>query len=278
MHPAVTHRGGVNNIMNKLTLKLIIWHVVVLILALMFWSYGSRLSSEVLFGKGFDAIAVLYLVLLLTVVVMGIALFQKKVWALTSCGIIGAIYFFQFGFTPLNLLGVGILLLLGLYSSVNSGAEISQRTKINMRRIIQHGSSPVILGLFVLVSFAVYQSPFAEELGKSERLPSASQNFIRSIVEQTVGRQVKTNNEREKQNIISQITGETFGEINTFMKPYFQYAPPLLAFGLFLILWGLSWIFIWMSVLLGMLIFLILKKTGIIRIEERDVKAEVLVV
>jgi len=50
-----------------------------------------------------------------------------------------------------------------------------------------------------------------------------------------------------------------------------------LAFGLFLILWGLSWIFIWLSVLLGMLIFWILKKTKVVSIEERDIKAEVLI-
>src|SRR3990167_9725449 len=145
-----------------------------------------------------------------------------------------------------------------------------------MRRVVQTGAWPVITGLFILISFAVYQSPFAEELEKSEKLPSASQNFIRSIVEQTVGRQVQTNNEAEKQNIITQISKETFGEINTFLKPYFQYAPPLLAFGLFLILWGLSWIFIWLSVLLGIFVFLILKKTDMVMIEERDVKAEML--
>lgn len=263
--------------MNK-NYKLIIWHVAVLVLALMFWGYGSQLSVEVVSGNSFNGSAVLYLVLLLTAVVIGIALFQKKVWALTLTGVVGLIYLFQFGFTPLNLLGVGIFLLLGLYSSVNSGVEISQRTKINMRRIIQHGSLPIILGLFILISFAVYQSPFAGELEKAERLPSASQNFIRAIVEQTVGRQIPTNNESEKQNIITQITNETFGEINTFLKPYFRYAPPLLSFGLFLILWGLSWIFIWLSVLLGMLVFWILKKTGVVKIEERDVKAEVLVI
>lgn len=264
--------------MNKLTLKLIIWHGVVLILALMFWGYGSHISSDALFGKSFDGMAALYLVFLLTVVVMGIALFQKKIWALTLSWIVGVIYLFQFGFTGLNLLGIGIFLLLGLYSSVNSGAEISQRTKINIRRIVQSGAWPVTMGLFILISFAVYQSPFAGELEKSERLPSASQNFIRSVVEQTVGRQIETNNEVEKQNIITQITNETFGEINTFLKPYFQFAPPLLAFGLFLILWGLSWFFIQLSVLVGMLIFWILKKTKMVRIEEKDVKAEVLVV
>jgi len=247
-------------------------------LSLVFWGYGSRLSSEVISAKSFDGMAVLYLVLLLTAVVMGIALFRKKVWALTLSGVVGLVYLLQFGFTQLNLLGVGIFLLFGLYSLTNSRTEIGQRTKINIRRIIQVGAWPVIMGLFVLVSFAVYQSPFAEELSRSEKLPSASQSFIRSIVEQIVGRQVQTDNETEKQNIITQITNETFGEINTFLKPYFQYAPPLLAFGLFLILWGLSWIFVWLSALLGMLIFWVLKKTKVVKIEERDVKAEVLVV
>jgi len=264
--------------MNKLTIKLIIWHGVVAVLAWMFWNYGSHVSSDVLYGTSFDGLAVLYLVLLLTAVVMGIALFQKKLWVLTLSGVVGVMYLFTFGFTGLNLLGAGIFLLFGLYSSSNSRSEINQRTKINMRRIIQAGAWPVITGLFILISFAVYQSPFAEELEKSEKLPSASQNFIRSIVEQTVGRQVQTNNEAEKQNIITQISKETFGEINTFLKPYFQYAPPLLAFGLFLILWGLSWIFIWLSVLLGIFVFLILKKTDMVMIEERDVKAEMLVI
>lgn len=264
--------------MNRFKLKLIIWHAVVLVLTLMFWGYGSRVSVSVLSGTSFDGFVVLYLVLLLSAVVMGMALFQRKIWALTLTGVVGVIYLFQFGFTALNLLGVGIFLLLGLHSLANSGAEINQRTKINIRRIAQSGALPIILGLFILISFAVYQSPFAEELEKAEKLPSASQNFIRSIVEQTVGKQVQGVGSVEKQNIITQITNETFGEINTFLKPYFQYAPPLLAFGLFLILWGLSWIFVWLSVLLGILIFWILKKTNFIKIEKRNVEAEELVI
>ena len=136
----------------------------------------------------------------------------------------------------------------------------------------------VVLGIFVLISFAAYQSPLAKEIESSKKLPSGTEVFIRDIVANTIGSRVDTVNEAEKQNIISQITNETFGEINTFLKPYFQYAPPLLAFGLFLILWGLSWIFIWLSVLLGMLIFWVLKKTDVIKIEERDIKAEVLII
>ena len=264
--------------MNKLTIKLIIWHAVVLILSLMFWGYGSRLSGEVISGKSFDGLAGFYLIFLVTAVVMGIALFQKKIWALTLAGLVGLIYLFQFGFTGLNLLGVGIFLLLGLYSSVNSGAEISQRTKINMRRIVQLSSLPVILGLFILVSFAAYQSPAIQKLKSADRLPSQTETFIRSVVENTIGSQIEAVSKTEKQNIINQVSQQAFNQINNFIKPYFQYSPPLLAFGLFLILWGLSWIFVWLSVLLGMLVFWILKKTGVVKIEEKDVKAEVLVV
>lgn len=220
----------------------------------------------------------LYLVLLLTAVVMGIALFQKKVWALTLSGVVGLIYMFQFGFTGLNLLGIGIYLLLGLYSLSNSGAEISQRTKINIRRIIQHGSSPVILGLFVLISFAAYQSSGIQKLKYADKLPSQSEVFIRSMVENIVGNQIQGASPAEKKSIVGQVGQQTLNEINNFFKPYFQYAPPVVAFGLFLILWGISWIFVWLSVLLGMLIFWILKKTKVVMIEERDVKAEVLVV
>ena len=62
------------------------------------------------------------------------------------------------------------------------------------------------------------------------------------------------------------------------LKPYFQYAPPLLAFGLFLVLWGLSWFFIQLSVLVGMLMFWILKKTNFVKIEKKNIEAETLVV
>jgi len=106
-------------------------------------------------------------------------------------------------------------------------------------------------------------------------LPSASQQLIRSIIDSAIGSQVEASGQ-DKENIVSEVTSRTFQQINNLLKPYFQYAPPLLAFGLFLVLWGLSWIFVWLSVLVGMGMFWVLKKTGMVRIEERDVKAEIL--
>ncbi len=264
--------------MNKLFLKLIIWHAAVLGLALMFWGYGSQLSGSVISATSFDALAVIYLVLLLTAVSLGIALFQKRGWALTLTGIVGLIYLFQFGFTALNLLGVGIVLLLGLYSASNSKTEISQRNKINIKRIIHHGAGPVAMGLFLLISFAAYQAPSIQKLKDANRLPTPVETFIRTVVENTVGTQVQATTPAEKQHIITQITRETFTRINSFFKPYFKYAPPAVAFGLFLVLWGFSSIFTWLSAFLAMPVFWVLKKTGIVSIQEHEAKAEALVV
>ncbi len=264
--------------MNKLTIKLIIWHIVVLILALLMWGSGSGASFNNTTGIDIEMLSLGAFLLLTSIIVIGYALFRFKRWAWPSVVslIVGGLFMAQFGFSWLNLTGVLMFTALNYWAYSRVGQELGQRFRVNISAILRQGLMPVILGIFIMISFAAYQSPLAENLEKSERLPSVSQNFIRSIVEQTVGRQVQAGNEAEKKNIITQITNETFREINTFLKPYFQYAPPLLAFGLFLILWGLSWIFVWLSVLLGMLIFWVLKKINVVRIVEKDVKAETL--
>ncbi|MEK7603954.1 MAG: hypothetical protein AAB461_02425, partial [Patescibacteria group bacterium] len=83
---------------------------------------------------------------------------------------------------------------------------------------------------------------------------------------------------QKKENVIAETARVTVQQINNLLSPYFQYAPPLLAFGLFLILLGLNWIFVWLSVLAGVGIFWILKKTGFIMIKEYDIKGERLTV
>lgn len=256
--------------------KLIIWHGVILVLSWEFWRHLSYLFENS--NPDFEPTGIVNFIILSSAIAIGLILFRRKWHTLSFGATHGLFYLVYFSFNLLNLFGVAILIGLLFFSRFQIDSELNERFKFNSRVILRRGLMGVVIGIFVLISFAAYQSPFAEELEKSEKLPSASQNFIRSIVEQTVGRQISTNNEREKQNIITQITNETFGEINIFLKPYFKFAPPLVAFGLFLVLWGLSWIFIWLSVLLGMLIFWVLKKTNIVKIIEKDVKAEVLVV
>ena len=256
--------------------KLTGWHTLILVLSWEFWRYLSYLFESS--TPDFEPAGVVNFIILSSVLTIGLMLFRKKWHALSFGATHGFFFLIYFGFNPLNLLGAAILIGLLFFSRLQINSELNERFKVNSRVILRRGLMGVVLGIFVLISFAAYQSPLAKEIERSQKLPSGTEVFIRDIVENTIGPRVDTGSEAEKQNIISQITDETFREINTFLKPYFQFAPPLLAFGLFLVLWGLSWILIWLSVLVGMLIFWILKKTKIVIIKEKDVKAEMLVI
>ncbi len=259
--------------------KLIIWHAVILLLSWKFWGYVSYLlkNSKTL-SFDFEPAAVANLVVILTLVGLGFVLFQSR-WLILSLGVVSNVFFLSYmGITKLNLIGMGLSFLLLLYAWNNIITEIKGRIRLSISTILKSGLTGIILATFILISFGAYQSTLAKDIEKSRKLPSASQSFISSIVKNVVGKQIQTSNQTEKQNIINQVSQQTFNEINNFFGPYFKYAPPILAFGLFLILWGLSWIFVWLSVLLGMLIFWILKKIGVVRTEEKDVKAEVLII
>ena len=270
-----------NNLMNKLTIKLIIWQAGVAVLAWRLWAYGRYVSFNAATGIDFEPAVVLNFVLLTTLMALGYALFQKKIWALSASGVTGLLFLGYFGFTSLNLLGLGLFILLNIYAQINAGNEITERNKINIRRSLNTGLFPVVMSFFLIISFAAYQSPGIKNLKNAKQLPSQSEVFIKTIIEKTAGSYVQgyyKGSPGEKQGIINQISGQTLQGLNDFLRPYFKYSPPLVAFGLFLILWGLSWIFVWLSMLLGVLIFWILKKTKVVKIEEKDVKAEMLVV
>ena len=278
-----------------------------MLIALLSWQffryvdYVLNVITPESFSFDFEAIAVVNFVVLVSVISLALAIFtplevaaprssglatelrarllmgfRKKRWALVTSGIVGIIFLLFFEWTYINLVGVLIAMSLFEYARFAGVEEIDQRTKINSRTIVRRGATGVVLAFFVLVSFAAYQSPVATGIAETEQLPSVTQQLMRSVVDSVIGSQIPAG--PEKEGVISQVTNETFQQINGILKPYLQYAPPLLAFGLFLILWGLSWIFVWLSVLVGMGIFWILKKTEMIKIEERDVKAEILII
>lgn len=257
-------------------IKLIACHAIVALLAWKFWAYVSYLFKST--QSDFEPAGVLNFILLAAFLAIGLMLFSKKHWALSLGLASGLPFLIYFGFSYINLLGLVLLACFILFSEINISAELKERLKINSGVILRRGTTSVVIGMFILISFAAYQSPLAKEIEKSKKLPSQTETFIYKIVERTIGSKIETKSQAEKETIISQVANETFREINTFLRPYFQYAPPLLAFGLFLVLWGLSWIIIWLSVLMGMLIFWILKKTKVVMIGEKDIKAETLIV
>ena len=259
------------------TNKFILWCVMVAVASFWVWAGAVSWLSKPLFDQenlnNFGVFAIV-LIVLLCLLSFGFILFKGKKESLVLSGIVGATFFSVFGVSNFYLLGVTILVLLFIHSDDVVSGEIRERLKINPRILLRKSLPNLVLGLFVLISFAAFYSPAIESYKNLQELPSASNVFIKNIVEQTLSGQLAQIENQQKEIVLNQVTQEIIKEANLWLEPYFQFAPPALAFGLFLVLWGVGWIFIWLAVFLGILVFQILKKTKFFNIEEYDIKAQ----
>ncbi len=267
--------------MSSTNIKIVVWHVLVVLFALLMWGSGSSGThfNEVT-GLDVEPVSFFAFLFLTSLIALGYTIFRAKsrLWPLTISLIVGVLFMAQFGFSLLNLLGVAIFTGLNYEASSRVGKEASYRLKIDSHTILRRGLAPIIIGIFILISFAGYRSSLAEDIKSKGRLPNQVQEFIRQVVEKTVGNKLDGATPKEKQSIMSEVSRQVFQDANNFLKPYFRYAPPALAFGLFLILLGLSWLFISISMLVGALLFWVLKKTNVVEIKTKQVEAEILVV
>jgi len=249
-----------------------------------FWMWASMRVwlddpfSEVAKNYNNLSIFTLLFTLLLVLLSLGWIFFRNRLWSIYLGIIISLTFLGIFGISNINLVGVFILIMLFYHAQDIVVGEINERIKMNSRLLIKKGLANSVVAFFILISFAVYQSPAIKSFKDVSELPSSSQIFIKKVVGGTLGGQIDQVSPSEKEAILNQVTQEVIRESNLFLKPYFEYIPPALAFGLFLILWGVSWIFIWLAVFIGMLFFQILQKTKFFKIEERDVRAETIVV
>ena len=253
------------------------WYVILAFLAWGMWGAGTSLGFSSVTGINITWPALVLFLCLTSLVILGYSVFRSRLVPLISGIIIGVAFLAWYGFAKLDLLGAGIFILLCFESYRRTGLQI-QRIKINLTEILSHGLYPIVIGIFILISFAVYQSPLANELEGSKRLPSQTQEFFRQVTDKFLTPHLDTASPKERQYAVDQVASQAYQQINNFLKPYFKYAPPLVAFALFLVLWGLSWFFVWMGVGVGSLLFWVLKKTKAIKVEEKEVKAQVMIV
>ena len=264
------------------TNKFIVWCVLVAVTSFWMWAgvqvwlRGSLFQIHSILNIAITSILFVVLLALLSV---GIIIFQNRLWSTYLGIIVGVTYSILFKISNLNLVGMFILVMLFYYAQDVVHREMRERLKLNSQAFIRKGLTNFIVAFFILASFAAYQSPAIESFKNIEQLPSSGTSFIRGVVEKTVEAQIGDSATKEqKASAADQVTKEIVAKANEFFGPYFQYAPPVLAFGLFLVLWGVGWIFNLLALPLGMLIFYVLKKTNFFRIEERDVRAESIII
>ncbi len=207
---------------------------------------------------------------------IGLSFLLLKDYALKilTSALAGLPFFFVFGFNQFYLGAFVLMILLFMYAMRNIQAEAGGRTKINIRIIMQRGLPRIVTAMLVMISFAFFFSPNIQASAKNKQLPPSFKQVIERTVDSFLGGQVKNLSPQERKQIESQTVSQVLEQFTEFLGPYIQYLPPILAFGLFLILQGLSFIFVWLAVLVSVLLFWIMKKAGFVRLAIVQKEAE----
>jgi len=186
----------------------------------------------------------------------------------------GLPFFFVFGFNQFYLGAFVLMFLLFLYGIRNIQVEAGERTKINIRIIMQRGLPRIVTAMLVMISFAFFFSPNIQASAKNKQLPPSFKQVIERTVDSFLGSQVKNLSPQERKQVKNQTVSQVLEQFTVFLGPYIQYLPPILAFGLFLVLQGLSFIFVWLVVGISVLLFWVMKRAGFVRLAIVQKEAE----
>lgn len=158
-------------------------------------------------------------------------------------------------------------------------SEKTARLKISAYNMARKGMLMVIMPILITVSFAYYLSPLVQEsVGKEELPPSVSSFIDRTVTGVLDSDRLTPGMSQSQENAIKNTFMDEFNEmLKSFFGDYYKFLPPILAFGLFLILQGLSYVFIWPAIWLCVTAFGILKRTGMVKIEKTQVEIEKIV-
>lgn len=199
----------------------------------------------------------------------------KNGWLKLAASVLAGLPFlYVFDFNKFYLLAFALIVLLHSSAAKKIGKQVTERIKIDIREIMGHGLPSVITPVLLLVSFAFFFSPGLQTSAARQELPPTAHEVISRIVVGLLGGELEQLSPQERQQTERLLVERVSGQFNQILGPYFKFLPPILAFGLFLILQGLSFIFVWLGTLIAMLLFWILKKFGLIQIVTTQVEAE----
>ena len=247
------------------------------ILSVLFWVWAKPWIENPLRLSWDERIWLKPLIMLVIfVAVQGLALLMagSRLWRWGIILISALPYFVVFEFGKFYWTALPVMILLQMYAGHAIHTEAGERTKINIRQIMDRGLPSLVTSILVMISLAFFLSPATQAAAQKQELPAGTKAVVEKSVSIFAGEQLQNLSPDQKRSLVNQATGETLKQFNNILKPYFKYFPPILAFGLFLILQGLSFIFVWIGTAISVLLFRVLKKSGVVRILVAQKEAE----
>lgn len=200
------------------------------------------------------------------------ALLPQRRLGLIIATCIGAGYLGVFGWHWLNLIAAGLIVVFHAVSIRYTHSEITSRVTLDVNRIVRHGMGYILVSMLLAISFGYFLSPSVQERARTVTVPPT----FREIASKTFDAFLKTEDGSayEKQQIKNEALTKLYDLYERQLSPYTKYFPPVLAFGLFIGLWGSSFILIPLSVWVAYLLFLLLRTTGFVSLTKEMVEAE----
>lgn len=255
-------------------LKQIILLVVTTVAALVFWLVTKPLIEGPL---NFQAVEtwlwpLVLLCLLGGLLALSFLLLDKRAtWLAMGLNLV----IFAILFNPREIItwgGVAIALFFQLYARKVIQGEKNNHLRVNLKLTVDPGLRRLITSILILVSFGYFLSSGVQAAAQNKELPGA----VRKTVQVVVGSYVGENLETQSPSLRAQATETVLSQITNFLDPYFIFLPPILAFSLFLILQGLSAVFIWLAVAMTLFLFWLLKILRVVKIEKASKEADVI--
>lgn len=249
-------------------IKRVVLLVVVLLLAIFFWGSAGKWIGDPVHFYQLSAWRwpLLAFVLYLTGFALAILLLTPWRYQL-ALGVINlAVFFFFFGFHQLSLVGALIAILFQIWSRHQIQFEGQNRLRFSIVSVINSGLPRLIVSFLILLSLGYYLNGDIQSLSQKRELPSTA----KQVVQVVVGSVFKAEVEKDP-GLARNLTNVVWAETNKLLLPFFHFLPPLVALGLFLLLYGLSSIFLWLTVGLSWIVWRLLKYAGLVKItvEER---------
>jgi hypothetical protein len=153
--------------------------------------------------------------------------------------------------------------------------DIHERRTLRVWAGLDRGVRLVLLGVFLMISLGFYllptSAPSVDSISKGVQ-DSLHSSYSSSLVQSQLQGIPQSTGVKAQEQLASQVDHY----VRTWVGPLAPYLPPLLAFVLFLSLWGVSFLFRESGLALAALLFLLLRKVGFLRIVQEDQPVDVI--
>jgi len=252
---------------------------VIAIISTVFWTSVSLWVNDFSWSLrplGAWILPAVLLVVLASVISIAFVVIKERLYQILIPIIVGLLFLAVFGIRSLYPITVAILITVHLIAISRIRQEVHNQISFKVHKVVRRGMTMIILPILVMTSFAYYLTPTVQETGQGKSVPPSIVNAIESTTQKVISLNFFEIPASLRDAAEGEIMQQVKNQIYTFFSPYMRFFPPLLAFGLFIMLQGLSIVFILLATLLASGLFLVLRLVGFVRFGGKDVKEQVL--